>query len=126
MEWTDEELRRLKRLIASGSRVKEVSHKFPGRTWRACYEVAKRKGYVTNWRGGSVVRRASSAPEAAIIKRMDAERVRQGLTQIEFARKAGYNAVQWNKIVTGNTRPSIQCVADFAQALGMKLEVRDG
>ena len=58
-----------------------------------------------------------------IIRRIEAERVRQGYTMATLSTKAGYNEAQWQRVSAGKNDCSFQCVQSHAQVLGLKLEV---
>lgn len=60
-----------------------------------------------------------------VLQQIREERLRQGLTLVDLAKKAGYESNHiWN-LEHGKCRAKIDIVADLAQALGMEIVLKE-
>lgn len=121
--WTDQETHTLKTILLAGGSYEEAARHIPDKSKRAIYQKAEQLGIRSKPKGsGRKVERVN--PDNPVLNKIDAMRVRMGLSTTEFSRKAGYTASQWHLIVRGKANPSFRCVTDFAEVAGVKLEAR--
>lgn len=59
-----------------------------------------------------------------IVERLEAARIERGLSARRLSIKAGYSECHWGNVMRGDTpSPGIYMLSDFAEALGMRLEL---
>lgn len=61
---------------------------------------------------------------APVIRELRAERIRQRLTLVELAKRAGYNKERFCDWETGKAKPRMRTLSDWCDALGLELTVR--
>lgn len=61
--------------------------------------------------------------EKEIIKKIVEERKEQGATQEQLAKAASYTRQHWAKIEHGSSHPSLRCIAQAAEFLGMSITI---
>lgn len=57
-----------------------------------------------------------------MVSQIEYMRESAGLSKEGFSKKAGYSSDQWAQIIKGRN-PSFQCICDFAQVVGLKIDV---